>query len=55
MDTKTHEGDFLEKLLDGAEVEWVPLGELGISRIRRQLQVAIYPIAVEGKSQLLPQ
>lgn len=28
MDTDTHECGFLEKLLDGAEVEWVPLGKV---------------------------
>ena len=26
METKRHESDFLEKLLDGAEVEWLALG-----------------------------
>ncbi|HIJ48648.1 MAG TPA: restriction endonuclease subunit S, partial [Gammaproteobacteria bacterium] len=28
MDTDEHGCDFLEKLLDGAEVEWKPLGEV---------------------------
>jgi|GEM_PF-6506183 type I restriction enzyme S subunit len=28
MDTDEHRCDFLEKLLDGAEVEWVALGEV---------------------------
>ena len=29
MDTNKHEYDFLGKLLDGVEVEWKPLGEVG--------------------------
>lgn len=33
MDTDGHGCDFLEKLLDGAEVEWVALGE--VSEIKR--------------------
>lgn len=30
MDTNLHECGFLEKLLDGVEVEWKPLGEVAI-------------------------
>ena len=34
-DTDRHGCDFLEKLLDGAEVEWVALGEEGVGKFTR--------------------
>jgi len=35
MNTDEHGCDFLEKLLEGAEVEWVPLGQEGVGKFIR--------------------
>jgi hypothetical protein len=35
MDTNQHECDFLKKLLDGAEVAWMPLGDERVGKFVR--------------------